>query len=237
MVTDPVTGHLLDYGTRQYLPDRLRRFVLARDGGCIAPDCTTRSPRRLQMDHVTPYPQGRSSAANCDTKCITCHQLKTDNRIRVTDSHPDGSRTWTTRWGQTVRIPADVVRRLVALAPARLTLGARDNPEFHLQDTVAAGAGAYYWRTVEFKAENVPIYSYGVMLGLSLVVGWYLTLTLAERDGLPKEVMANCYVVTAIAAIAAASSTWLTACPFPVVTASKAWLSLISWLLLGLTAP
>jgi phosphatidylglycerol:prolipoprotein diacylglycerol transferase len=39
------------------------------------------------------------------------------------------------------------------------------------------------------------------MLGLSLVVGWYLTLTLAEKDGLPKETMANCYVVTAIAAI------------------------------------
>src|SRR4051794_23070420 len=36
----------------------------------------------------------------------------------------------------------------------------------------------------------VPIYSYGVMLGLSLVVGWYLTLGLAERDGLPKETMA-----------------------------------------------
>src|SRR5260221_5844288 len=46
-----------------------------------------------------------------------------------------------------------------------------------------------------------PIYAYGVMLGLSLVVGWYLTLTLAERDGLPKETMANCYVITAIAAI------------------------------------
>ena len=39
------------------------------------------------------------------------------------------------------------------------------------------------------------------MLGLSLVVGWYLTLGLAERDGLPKETMANCYVVTAIAAV------------------------------------
>jgi phosphatidylglycerol:prolipoprotein diacylglycerol transferase len=48
----------------------------------------------------------------------------------------------------------------------------------------------------------LPIYSYGVMLGLSLVVGWYLTLGLAERDGLPKETMANCYVVTAIAAVA-----------------------------------
>jgi phosphatidylglycerol:prolipoprotein diacylglycerol transferase len=48
---------------------------------------------------------------------------------------------------------------------------------------------------------NVPIYSYGVMLGLSLVVGWYLTLGLAERDGLPKETMANNSVVTAIAAV------------------------------------
>jgi phosphatidylglycerol---prolipoprotein diacylglyceryl transferase len=47
----------------------------------------------------------------------------------------------------------------------------------------------------------LPIYSYGVMLGLSLVVGWYLTLGLAERDGLPKEVMANNYVVTAVAAV------------------------------------
>jgi phosphatidylglycerol:prolipoprotein diacylglycerol transferase len=49
---------------------------------------------------------------------------------------------------------------------------------------------------------SIPIYSYGVMLGLSLVVGWYLTLGLAEKDGLPKETMANNYVVTAIAAVA-----------------------------------
>lgn len=48
---------------------------------------------------------------------------------------------------------------------------------------------------------TLPIYSYGVMLGLSFIVGWYLTLMLAEKDGLPKETMANCYVVTAIAAL------------------------------------
>ncbi len=67
---------------------------------------------------------------------------------------------------------------------------------------VAAGVGAWVWRAVNFEAPNVPIYAYGVMLGLSLVVGWYLTLPLAEKDGLPKETMANCYVVTALAAIA-----------------------------------
>ena len=66
---------------------------------------------------------------------------------------------------------------------------------------IAAGVG-YFMRDTKYEAANLPIYSYGVMLGLSLVVGWYLTLKLAERDGLPKETMANCYVITAIAAIA-----------------------------------
>jgi phosphatidylglycerol---prolipoprotein diacylglyceryl transferase len=65
----------------------------------------------------------------------------------------------------------------------------------------AAGIAGYVWRAKAYEAVNLPIYSYGVMLGLSLVVGWYLTLGLAERDGLPKETMANCYVVTAIVAL------------------------------------
>jgi phosphatidylglycerol---prolipoprotein diacylglyceryl transferase len=67
---------------------------------------------------------------------------------------------------------------------------------------IAAAAAGYNWRTVAYEAQNLPIYAYGVMLGLSLVVGWYLTLPLAEKDGLPKETMANCYVVTALAALA-----------------------------------
>ena len=65
---------------------------------------------------------------------------------------------------------------------------------------VAVGAAVLY-RHTSFEQEALPIYSYGVMLGMSLVVGWYLTLTLADRDGLPKEVMANCYVITAISAV------------------------------------
>src|SRR5580704_5180310 len=67
---------------------------------------------------------------------------------------------------------------------------------------IAAGVGAWIWRASSYEAPNVPIYAYGVMLGTSLVVGWYLTLPLAEKDGLPKETMANCYVVTALAALA-----------------------------------
>ena len=67
---------------------------------------------------------------------------------------------------------------------------------------VGALGAAYVYRHASLQQDAVPIYSYGVMLGLSLVVGWYLTLTLAERDGLPKETMANCYVITALSAVA-----------------------------------
>ena len=34
----------------------------------------------------------------------------------------------------------------------------------------AAGAG-WKWQTTSYEAANVPIYAYGVMLGLSLVIG------------------------------------------------------------------
>ncbi len=39
------------------------------------------------------------------------------------------------------------------------------------------------------------------MLGLSLVVGWYLVMYLGEKDGLPKDKMANCFIWTAVFAI------------------------------------
>src|SRR5260370_18008782 len=51
---------------------------------------------------------------------------------------------------------------------------------------------------------RLPIYSYGVMLGLSLVVGWYLTLHLCEKDGMNRETMGSCYVWTAVAALVGA---------------------------------
>jgi phosphatidylglycerol---prolipoprotein diacylglyceryl transferase len=51
------------------------------------------------------------------------------------------------------------------------------------------------------QMSSLPIYSYGVMLGLSIVVGWYLSLGLGARDGWPRDELANCYVITAIAAV------------------------------------
>lgn len=104
MVTDPVTGHLLDYGHLVYLPQPLRTYVLARDGGCTTPGCTTRAPSRLQLDHATAFPAGPSNTTNTHGRCTTCHQLKTAGYAQIQDTHPDGSHTWQSHWGQRVHI-------------------------------------------------------------------------------------------------------------------------------------
>jgi phosphatidylglycerol:prolipoprotein diacylglycerol transferase len=51
---------------------------------------------------------------------------------------------------------------------------------------------------------SLPLYSYGLMLALSLIVGWYLTLSLCERDGMERQTMGRCYMWTAVAALAGA---------------------------------
>jgi hypothetical protein len=104
-LVDPITGHLIDHGRTVYLPDDLRRYVLARDGGCIGPVCTTRHRSRLQLEHGIPFPEGPSNTTNCRIWCTTDHQLKTDGHLDITNLRPDGSATWLTRFGQRIEIP------------------------------------------------------------------------------------------------------------------------------------
>jgi hypothetical protein len=106
MVTHPLTGHLLDYGRTTYLPAPLRTYVLARDGGCRAPGCTIRDPRRLQMDHVIPFPDGPSDPANTGCLCLPHHQTKTAGLARIDNSNADGSADWITTAGRRTHIPA-----------------------------------------------------------------------------------------------------------------------------------
>ncbi len=109
LVTDTVDGHLLDYGDKTYLPGKLRRFVLARDGGCRTPHCTTRAESRMQMDHADEFPEGSSSSGNCGCDCTTCHQLRTAGYGDILDSKADGSCTWVTAWGQRIHVPPSSV--------------------------------------------------------------------------------------------------------------------------------
>ena len=81
-----------------------RDYVLARDH-CRGPGCTTRSPKRLQMDHAIPFPEGETSAANCGGACNRHHPLKTAGYVDILDSKADGSTTFLTAWGQKITIP------------------------------------------------------------------------------------------------------------------------------------
>jgi phosphatidylglycerol:prolipoprotein diacylglycerol transferase len=51
---------------------------------------------------------------------------------------------------------------------------------------------------------GVPVFSYGFMLGLSFVLGWVIIMRLGSADGLDKEILARCFMVTAASAIVAA---------------------------------
>ena len=95
LVTDPMTGHLLDVGRRTYeIPDRLRAFIVARDGTCRFPGCQ-RQASRCQIDHAEPWGEGgETSISNLGALCVRHHQLKTHGGWRIADSAADGSCTW-----------------------------------------------------------------------------------------------------------------------------------------------
>ncbi|MEO8904635.1 MAG: prolipoprotein diacylglyceryl transferase family protein [Polyangiaceae bacterium] len=67
--------------------------------------------------------------------------------------------------------------------------------------TVSGLVGGFMFRGQQLLLESLPIYSYGAMLCASIVVGWFLTLRLGARAGLSRELLANCYFVTALAAL------------------------------------
>ena len=49
-----------------------------------------------------------------------------------------------------------------------------------------------------------PIFSYGVMLGSSMIAAWYVVMWLGERDGMNKDTLANGFIVAAVSAIVGA---------------------------------
>ena len=96
LVTDPLTGHLLDYGRKTYaIPDRLRDFITARDRTCRFPGCR-RKAATCQVDHADAWSDGGdTSRSNTGALCTRHHQLKTHAGWTITNSHSDGSCTWT----------------------------------------------------------------------------------------------------------------------------------------------
>jgi hypothetical protein len=103
LVTDPVTGHLLDYGPRlRFAPPALRAFVNARDQRCIFPGC--RQPAgRCDADHDPPWRPdgsgGSTAAASLAPLCRQHHRWRTHHGWTLTRL-ADGQHRWTSPSGR-----------------------------------------------------------------------------------------------------------------------------------------
>jgi hypothetical protein len=113
LVTDPVTGVLVDYGKTRYRPDAyLSGLTKARDVTCRYPGCT-RNAVYCDDEHCNAYPHGDTSAGNVCQLCRKHHRRKTAGRFTYTRPDPATGKTiWTTPLGFTyVQQPASVVSR------------------------------------------------------------------------------------------------------------------------------
>ncbi len=101
LVTDPVTGHLLDVSAHRYRPsDRLREFITTRDRRCRWPGCRRRS-ENADLDHATPFDRGGpSTVANLGALCRRHHLLKTHAGYSIPESNNDGTCTIVTPVGE-----------------------------------------------------------------------------------------------------------------------------------------
>jgi Domain of unknown function (DUF222) len=99
LMVEPVTGHLLDYGSVIYRPPaELADYVMARDRRCRFPGCNAPATH-CDIDHNIPAPQGDTSARNCCCLCRRHHRLKTFGGWTV-QLKPDGSCLWTSPGGR-----------------------------------------------------------------------------------------------------------------------------------------
>jgi hypothetical protein len=67
-------GQLFDLGSSRTIPDRIRRYVLARDGGCTIEGHHSRY--RLQVHHINPRARGGDhDPKHLTTVCWFCHHI------------------------------------------------------------------------------------------------------------------------------------------------------------------
>ena len=106
LVTDPVTGALLDYGTSRYTPPaHLAAHVVARDQTCVFPGCRIRADR-CDLDHRVPFDadsgNGATSDVNLSALCRPHHRLKQQPGWRLA-RYADGTLAWRTPTGHRYR--------------------------------------------------------------------------------------------------------------------------------------
>lgn len=103
LVTDPVSGQVLDYGTTRYRPpSRLAEHVITRDGECTFPHCTHQASNS-DLDHIRPYPDGTTSAENLQPLHRRHHNAKTHRGWKAQRDAATGITTWTSPQGRSYR--------------------------------------------------------------------------------------------------------------------------------------
>lgn len=101
IVTDPVSGQILAFGTKLYRPPQLmRNRVISRDKYCRFPNCSKRA-EQCDLDHVKPFGSaGLTADENQVCLCRAHLRIKHQTmwRLRMLDS---GYAEWTTPTGRT----------------------------------------------------------------------------------------------------------------------------------------
>lgn len=93
VVVDAGSGVPLAVGpTSRVVPPKVRRFVIARDGGCVVDGCDSRY--RLEVHHIVPRSEGGShDAENLMTLCWYHHHVAIHGRgMRLDPQSPPGRR-------------------------------------------------------------------------------------------------------------------------------------------------
>ena len=125
LVTDPVNGHLLDYGSTVYSPPApLREYLLVRDQTCRFPGCS-QPAIRTDLDHTEAFTGddrgGATSASNLHCLCRRHHRLKTHHQWKVT-AEPGARLRWTSPRGRSYKTdPPPVVESRAPLDLSRST--------------------------------------------------------------------------------------------------------------------
>lgn len=102
LITDPVSGTVLDVGRRRYTPPAdMADHVRSRNPMCVAPGCT-HPAASCQLDHTVPAPDGPTAASNLAPLCTRHHLLKTHARYRLNQPTP-GIAEWRTPTGKRYR--------------------------------------------------------------------------------------------------------------------------------------
>jgi hypothetical protein len=105
LVTDPMTGIMIDLGARYRPSPALGRIVNALHRTCRFPGCSRRAIE-CDGDHARSHRSGgATSTTNLHPLCRMHHNLKTHKRWMV-ELNPDGTETWTSPFGFVHHTPA-----------------------------------------------------------------------------------------------------------------------------------